>query len=114
MINLAEDLINRGNTPLLIATDSIAWLGDSTAVDVSNTKVLGGFSWEAKSCNMVVASPKAYQMQFEDGSTITRWAGVDKTTTSSMAFGDILGGASQLMAYNDTTKLFVPIDEQWA
>lgn len=88
MIKLAEQLIDGGNTPLLIVTDSIAWIGDDGAVPVASTKTLGGFCWEARNCCMMIASPKAYQMQV-DNTTITRWAGVDKTTTANMPFGAI-------------------------
>ena len=111
MIKLAERLINSGHPPLLIATDSIAWIGTGSELEVSGTKQLGLLCWEAHNAQMCIAGPKAYQIRVGT-TTTTTYAGVLKSYSSTMAFGQIAKERPKRMLVDNTTGelLFVYCD----
>ena len=87
-------LVERGQEPILINTDSIMWEGNYTDdfySVFSDEKKLGNFTFEYKACRAVMRSSKIYQIQDkETGETITRWSGSHtKKYTSMLAFGQI-------------------------
>lgn len=97
IIKMAECLINRGCTPLLIATDSIAWQGTinnvflPSPVVLKQDKKLGAFVREFVGADICIASPKAYQIRDMFGNTITKWSGVQQEDREKLAFGEIAG-----------------------
>ena len=97
IIKMAECLINRGCTPLLIATDSIAWQGKVNNVFLPSPivskqdKKLGAFVREFVDADICVASPKAYQIRDMFGNVITKWSGIKQGEREKLAFGEIAG-----------------------
>lgn len=99
---LAE-LEKRGCSPLLVNTDSIAWLGDDVSI-TTDKKTLGAFVLEHRNCEMIICSPKKYQ--WKDGEEVnTTWAGVKDIKSLGLAFGDILN--PRIIAQN------VPMGYRW-
>ena len=66
MIGTAEELAKRGNVPLLIATDSVAWYGKEEPDLVDKKKFLGAFISELDNGEMFVVRSKKYQMKKGD------------------------------------------------
>lgn len=73
IIKQAECLIDRGAIPVLIATDSIAWIGTGDEVITTDKahKTLGAFVSEMRDGQAIVAGPKVYQLRAKDGHTTT-------------------------------------------
>lgn len=93
MADIYESLLNLGQVPILINTDSITWVGDDTSL--VQPKKLGSFTLEHKDAKMIIQSVKAYQISdysMEKGEEVclTRWSGRRKQITENLAFGDIL------------------------
>lgn len=92
VIDYAKQLIDEGNMPLLICTDSVAWVNTNpTNIDLKergNNK-LGDFAIEYKDCMICIKSCKAYQIHY-CGTTYTTWSGIKKNQSCKMKFGDIL------------------------
>lgn len=63
MIDTATTLAKRGNVPLLIATDSVAWCGKPEEDLVDKKKFLGAFVSELYDGEMFVVRSKKYQMR---------------------------------------------------
>lgn len=86
MISTAEELARRGNVPLLIATDSVAWYGKEEADMVDKKKFLGAFISELDNGEMFVVRSKKYQMKKGD-KIKTVYAGC--TDRDRFAFGEL-------------------------
>ena len=83
-----KKLENSGCSPLLVNTDSIAWIGDDISLTTTQ-KSLGAFVMEHIDCEMIICSPKKYQ--WKDGEMVnTTWAGVKGIKEKNLKFGDIL------------------------
>ena len=110
IITRAERLIDRGAIPVLIATDSIAWIGKGNELVVTNAdhKKLGMFAWEAQDCEMFIAGPKVYQLRDKDR-LITRWAGVAQEDTENMPFGAVAYQTPKVQIFNPTTNKYEDI-----
>lgn len=89
MIDLAEELVKRGNTPVLIATDSIAWMGKEEKDLVNKEKFLGAFVEEHNNCKMIIKGSKSYQL-LSGGKTYTYFSGIKKERTKTWHFGKLL------------------------
>lgn len=90
IVDTCEDLVSRGQRPILINTDSIMWEGnDATGFDTE--KKLGNFVIEYRRCIAVIRSSKIYQIyDLDTQETITRWSGSHtKKYTSMLSFGRI-------------------------
>lgn len=94
IIDLCDKLIEMGQVPMLINTDSITWCGNDTSLTVTEKK-LGNFRIEYENCSLLYLGPKKYQIKSipygeTDETTLTRWSGPHrKSTTEKLAFGDI-------------------------
>lgn len=73
IIKQAECLIDRGAIPVLIATDSIAWIGKGDELITTDKahKTLGSFVVEMRDGEAIIAGPKVYQLRAKDGHTTT-------------------------------------------
>ena len=109
MIKLAESLMDSGKAPLLIATDSIAWAGPDKALEVSSTKNLGWLCWEARNAQMCIAGPKAYQIRV-GAKTTTTYAGVPKSFSNGLMFGDIAKTTPKRAIVDPTTGAIQLVD----
>lgn len=107
MIERCNKLIKAGNTPVLVNTDSISWIGGHPVEGCYETgeKKMGKFMLEYTDIPMIIESVKAYQFMTPDGKVETRYAGVDKQDTKDWKFGDILskevGGAKLVQMMDD-------------
>ena len=89
IISAWRQIEGKGGTVVLVATDSIAWRGNSNLIPTTTTKDLGNLVMEYESCKMIVVSPKCYQLKTKEGQTKSYWAGKSKEYTSKLAFGDM-------------------------
>lgn len=94
IVKMARRLLDRGQTPLLIATDSIMWLGKDETIwnyikqKDENTQ-LGDFCWEAYDAEAAIMGSKCYQIQHSNGTLSTVWSGVNRRDSKKLSFGDI-------------------------
>ena len=94
MVEMARRLLDRGEIPLLIATDSIMWKGKDDEVEQlvkmkgENTQ-LGDLCWEAYNAEAIIAGSKCYQIRHSNGKVKTIWSGVNKEVSDAAAFGDV-------------------------
>ena len=89
IIKAWRQIEDKGGTVVLVATDSIAWRGDTNLIETTTTKDLGNLVMEYESCKMIVVSPKCYQLKTKEGKTKSFWAGKSKEYTSKLIFGDM-------------------------
>ena len=89
IIKAWRQIEDKGGTVVLVATDSIAWRGDTNLIETATTKDLGNLVMEYESCKMIVVSPKCYQLKTKEGKTKSFWAGKSKEYTSKLIFGEI-------------------------
>lgn len=89
IISAWRQIEGKGGTVVLVATDSIAWRGNANLIPTTTTKDLGNLVMEYESCEMIVLSPKCYQLKTKEGQTKSYWAGKSKETVKKLAFGDI-------------------------
>lgn len=91
MLDICDKLMERNLEPVLIATDSISWIGPNQP-DLTvkkSEKKLGSFVLEYENCQMLIVGPKLYQIK--DGKDIyTMYSGKSKEITNKFDFGDIL------------------------
>jgi hypothetical protein len=71
--------------PILVNTDSIAWLGDDVSL-ANKEKFLGSFYLEHENCEMYIVSSKCYQLKDND-EVITHWAGKKGVKNAKIPFG---------------------------
>lgn len=88
MIDTAYELLRRNNTPILIATDSIAWIGKNEPDLTTTKKYLGAFVIEVINGEMIIKSSKCYQVKYQE-KVGTYWSGVPKDLSSQLKFGEI-------------------------
>ena len=88
MIDTAYELVRRNNLPVLIATDSIAWVGKCEEDLVARTKFLGSFTLECEDGEMIIGSSKCYQIK-SGNKVATLWSGVPKEVSRQLPFGNI-------------------------
>ena len=89
MINAWRQIENKGGTVVLVATDSIAWRGNVNLIPTTTIKDFGNLVMEYESCEMIVMSPKCYQLRTKEGQTKSFWAGKNREYTKKLAFGSI-------------------------
>lgn len=90
MLDICDKLIERNLEPVLIATDSISWIGlNQPDLTVKKSeKTLGSFVLEYEDCQMLIKGPKLYQIQ--DGRDVhTMYSGKSKEVTNKFEFGEI-------------------------
>lgn len=88
MVKRINELKKLNCEPLLVNTDSIAWMGDDISL-TTNIKTLGAFVLEHRNCEMIICSPKKYQ--WKDGDKVeTTWAGVKGIKEMNLEYGKIL------------------------
>jgi hypothetical protein len=73
--------------PILVNTDSIAWLGDDVSL-ANKEKFLGSFYLEHENCEMYIVSSKCYQLKDND-EVITHWAGKKGVKHANIPFGNL-------------------------
>ena len=90
IVDVCDDLIKRGQHPILINTDSIMWEGNDTE-GFDTEKKLGNFVIENRRCLAVIRSSKIYQVyDLDTEEIITRWSGSHtKKYTRMLSFGQI-------------------------
>lgn len=89
ILKLAEKLENNKSTVLLIATDSIIWVG-STLEEATNKKFLGSFTYEIHDGKFYGISSKAYQTVDDEGVTKTKYSGMKNTEEKkNLKFGEL-------------------------
>lgn len=87
MIKRLEYLEDHDCCPLLVNTDSIAWLGDDISI-AETTKYMGSFYLEHSNCEMYIVSPKCYQVK--DGDEVeTHWSGKIGVKHLDIPFGEL-------------------------
>lgn len=85
-----SDILTERNIPtLLIATDSVSWIGPNQPDIVDPDKYLGAFALEFENCSMNICGAKSYQYMLKDGTTHTKWSGKPKSYTDTLKFGDM-------------------------
>lgn len=91
VIQTAYKLLDCGDSPLLIATDAIAWSGKPHPEwwTAKSNKKLGDFVVEVVDGEMIVVTSHKYQIKYGD-KVITRWSGVKKEQSQNMIFGEVL------------------------
>ena len=89
MINAWRQIEGKGGTVVLVATDSIAWRGNVNLIPTTTIKDFGNLVMEYESCEMIVMSPKCYQLRTKEGQTKSFWAGKNREYTKKLAFGSI-------------------------
>lgn len=91
IIDYCDQLVEMGQLPMLINTDSITWVGTDTSLTTTEKK-LGNFALENKVCSLLYTGPKKYQVRDDEtGKVITRWSGNHrKSITEKLAFGELL------------------------
>jgi hypothetical protein len=88
MVKRIDELKKLNCEPLLVNTDSIAWMGDDISI-TTTTKSLGAFVLEHRNCEMIICSPKKYQ--WKDGDKVeTTWAGIKDIKKMNLEYGKIL------------------------
>ena len=90
VLAISDKLTERNIPTLLIATDSVSWIGPNQPDIVDPDKHLGSFSLEFENCSMIICGAKSYQYRLKDGTTYTRWSGKKDTITDKLQFGEIL------------------------
>lgn len=96
MVKEARRLLGRGETPLLIATDSIMWKGKDDEMEQfvkikDDDTQLGDLCWEAYNAEAIIAGSKCYQIRHSNGKVKTIWSGVSKEISDAAEFGDVAG-----------------------
>lgn len=86
---LYHEIKSNGGTPLLIATDSIAWVGSSVDCEYDDDKHLGALVMEHEACDMYIAGSKCYQILDYDGVLTTKWSGVAAEDRAKYGFGEL-------------------------
>ena len=84
-----NEIVANGGTPLLIATDSIAWTGSSVDCRYDDVKALGALVMEHEDCDMFIAGSKCYQVLDADGKLTTKWSGVAAEDRAKYSFGEL-------------------------
>lgn len=94
VLAISDKLTERKLPIILIATDSVSWVGPNQPdiVDVvkDEDKYLGAFALEFTNGMMIVCGAKAYQYMTYDGKVKTKWAGVPKEYTEKLKWGEQL------------------------
>lgn len=95
MVEMARRLLDRGETPLLIATDSIMWKGkddemEQTVKIKGEDTCLGDMCWEAYNAEAIITGSKCYQIRHSNGKVKTIRSGVSKEVNEATEFGDIV------------------------
>lgn len=88
IFRMCNEIRSRGDSILLVATDSIAWIGGAYE-KATNQKYLGSFTYECFDNMMIVQGCKNYQYINMEGRCVTKCAGVDRKTSSQWRFGEI-------------------------
>ena len=104
MLKAYHTIIENDGTPILIATDSIAWEGNPLALPYTTTKYLGAMVLEHEDCELWGMGAKAYQLRDLNGTVTTKWSGVPKEKTEHMDFGDMPQDAIDYSLYCYSTK----------
>lgn len=93
VLAISDKLTERNIPTLLIATDSVSWIGPNQPdiVDVikNEDKYLGAFALEFENCSMNICGAKSYQYITKDGKHHTKWSGKPKSYTDKLKFGDM-------------------------
>jgi hypothetical protein len=90
ILTLCDELVRRGQNPILINCDSILWVGEAQPDMTSRAKTLGAFMDEGSDIDLAMVSSKKYQLRFADGTLKTVWSGVKREIASTLTFGGIL------------------------
>lgn len=91
IVDYCDELVSKGQVPLLINTDSITWRGTDTSITTKEKK-LGNFALEHANCSLLYSGAKKYQVRDDDtDEVLTRWSGNHrKTITDKLPFGGLL------------------------
>lgn len=97
IVEMARRLLDRGHTPLLIATDSIMWKDKDDEMEqlvkIKDENIqLGDLCWEAYDAEAIITGSKCYQIRYSSGKVKTTWSGVSKSESEKAQFGDVLNG----------------------
>ena len=113
IITRAERLIDRGAIPVLIATDSIAWIGkgDELITVSKANKSLGAFVSEMRDGEAIIASPKVYQLRNKDGYITTTWSGVVPEDTKYMPFGAVAFQSEKIYLKDTDSGKWTPTED---
>ena len=115
MVEMARRLLDRGETPLLIATDSIMWKGKDDEMEQlvkvkGKDTQLGDICWEAYNAETVIEGSKCYQIRYPSGKIKTTWSGVSKSESEKAQFGDVLKGTTyEWYAQDINTGKIIPV-----
>ena len=115
MVKEARRLLDRGHTPLLIATDSIMWLGKNDEMEQivkikGKDTQLGDMCWEAYEAETIIEGSKCYQIRYPSGKIKTTWSGVSKAESEKAQFGDVLKGTTcEWYAQDINTGKIIPM-----
>lgn len=109
MLKAYDTIVANDGTPILIATDSIAWEGNPLALPYTTTKYLGAMVLEHEDCELWGSGAKAYQIRDTDGTVTTKWSGKPREETDKMDFGDLPPTATGdiMYCYNPKEKKFI-------
>lgn len=112
MLNAYHTIVENDGTPILIATDSIAWEGNPLALPYTTTKYLGAMVLEHEDCELWGMGAKAYQLRDLDGTVTTKWSGVPREKTEHMDFGEMPQDAIDysLYCYSVKTRRFIVME----
>lgn len=89
MVRTAEKITNKGGLVILIATDSISWVGKPLYDITDEKECLGSFNREFNDCFMLIKGAKSYQILAKNGKIKTVVSGIKTSITKDYEFGDI-------------------------
>ena len=100
--SVCDRLIEEGNTPLLIMTDSVAWKGHRSDIAEEN-KYLGSFTYEEEDCTLVYYKTGQYGIRSKEGEiTTVRTQGHHKDEIDF----------SQIKCLGDLDKIFMKLRKE--
>jgi hypothetical protein len=108
VLKKAEYIEKNNGVVCLIATDSVAWDGEDIPEITDTKKKLGAFIREYSRCEALIKGPKCYQIK-TDTETKTTWAGVSKSKTENLEFGDIITKhfTRPVMKFNNDGTIYI-------
>lgn len=111
ILTLAEELENRGNQVILIATDAVAWTGkaEDDLYTRPEDKQLGSLVIEYEDIEACIKGSKCYQLKNKEGKIATFWSGIPKSLTKELDFGEIITAPHkpEQVIWNETLQRFV-------
>lgn len=116
MLQICDKLRERNQIPVLVNTDSVAWIGQPQPDIETKEKGFGKFVVEHENVKAIICGPKKYQILQSDGITKNVWSGIPMKDSTSMEFGEMLikDRPMQMYFFDETCNRFrIVYTDQW-